>query len=399
MINCCRVCKSKNIKNLFRKDDFPYFTSPLRISKIKNLNKILKNKKKSFTLDVAFCKDCSHVFLKKLPDQNMLNELYRKFYSYPSAIKDGFEPVRDNTFLKIFNNQMKNLNKRSTILEIGCFDGYIISKLKKIYRNISGCDPSPGAEIGKKKGLKIKRNFFSKNLYSNKFDVIIGRHVFEHLIDLDKFLKDISYNLNKDGILILEVPNVNFFLKNGLLTVFSLQHIQYFNKYSLKKILNLNNFNVKKIYSSQENLIIFCNKKKINSNIRIKKDLKLLKNFESKLKKNQKKLNEFIKKSNTKNNDIVIWGAGGAGYAVFKFYNLDIKKINFYVDIDKSKMNSRYFNIPKRIYAPTKSLLTKAKFILISSMYAENIISKLNKMKLKKKIITFFPKFNILNLK
>ena len=61
-------------------------------------------------------------------------------------------------------------------------------------------------------------------------------------------------------------------------------------------------------------------------------------------------------------------------------------------------MNSRYFNIPKRIYTPTKSLLTKAKFILISSMYADNIISKLNKMKLQKKIITFFPKFNILNL-
>ena len=49
---------------------------------------------------------------------------------------------------------MKNYSKKSSILEIGCFDGYIINKLKKTFHNVFGCDPSPGAEIGKKKGLK-----------------------------------------------------------------------------------------------------------------------------------------------------------------------------------------------------------------------------------------------------
>jgi len=398
MINGCRVCKSNKIKNLFKKDNFSYFTSPIKISKIRNLNKILKKQKDNYRLEVVYCNECSHVFLKKLPDQGMLNKLYKKFYSYPSAIRDGFEPVRDNTFLKIFNIQMKNYSKKSSILEIGCFDGYIINKLKKTFHNVFGCDPSPGAEIGKKKGLKIKRDFYSRNLFKRKFDIIIGRHVFEHLKDLDKFLNDINYNLNENGTLILEVPNVNFFLKNGLLTVFSLQHIHYFNEFSLRKILNINNFWPIKIYKSQENLIIFCKKEKTNLNIKINKDLKLLKNFEIKFKNNQNKLNKFIKTNNIKDKNIVIWGAGGAGYAVSKFYNIDIKKIYCYVDIDKSKVNSRYYNIPKKIYFPNKNLLTKAKYVFITSMYAKNIIFQLKKMKLKKKIITFFPKFNILSL-
>ena len=66
------------------------------------------------------------------------------------------------------------------------------------------------------------------------------QHVFEHLKDLDKFLNDINYNLNENGTLILEVLML-IFLKNGLLTV-SLQHIHYFNEFSLRKILNINNF-------------------------------------------------------------------------------------------------------------------------------------------------------------
>ena len=57
---------------------------------------------------------------------------------------------------------MKNYNKKSSILEIGCFDGYIISKLKKTFHNVFGCDPSPGAEIGKNKGLKIKEIFIQE---------------------------------------------------------------------------------------------------------------------------------------------------------------------------------------------------------------------------------------------
>ena len=131
-------------------------------------------------------------------------------------------------------------------------------------------------------------------------------------------------------------------------------------------------------------------------NIKINKDLKLLKNFEIKFKKNQNKLNKFIKTNNIKDKNIVIWGAGGAGYAVSKFYNLDIKKIYCYVDIDKSKVNSKYYNIPKKIYFPNKNLLTKAKYVFITSMYAKNIIFQLKKMKLKKKKKNYYIFFQSL---
>ena len=393
----CRVCKSNKIKNLFLKKNFPYFSGPLESAKIKQLNKILKKKKKTNKLNVAFCEHCSHIFLQSLPSRSILSELYKKFYSYPSALKKGFEPTRDNEFLKIFNSEMRFIKGDRSILEIGCFDGYIINKLKKKFKNIFGCDPSPGAEIGKKRGLKIKKNFFSKDLYRKNFDIIIGRHIFEHLINLSKFLNDIKYKLNKKGILVLEVPNVDFFLNNGLLTIFSLQHIQYFNEASIKKVLDLNGFKINRIFKSQENLIVFCEKKIIEKNIKIKKNFKLIQNFNQKLKKNEKLLKNFLIKNNVKKKDIIVWGAGGAGIAILKFYNINHENVLCYVDIDKSKISSCYLNIRKKIFFPRKNLLSKAKFIFIASMYTENILAQINKMKIKKKIITFFPKFNILN--
>ena len=53
------------------------------------------------------------------------------------------------------------------VLEIGCFDGYVLQKLKKEGYNVNGCDPSEGAEIGKGFGLNIQKEFFDPNNYLN----------------------------------------------------------------------------------------------------------------------------------------------------------------------------------------------------------------------------------------
>ena len=79
--NNCLVCKSHKTKKLFLNSRFPYFTSPLKKKKLSQLNFILKNRKKFNKLNSWYCLDCSHTFLKEIPDMKVISELYNKFYN------------------------------------------------------------------------------------------------------------------------------------------------------------------------------------------------------------------------------------------------------------------------------------------------------------------------------
>ena len=49
------------------------------------------------------------------------------------------------------------------------------------------------------------------------------------MVNPSKNLEEKTKILNKDGLIIIEVPNVQYYLKKSLLS-FSLQHIQFFFK-------------------------------------------------------------------------------------------------------------------------------------------------------------------------
>ena len=397
--NNCLVCKSHKIKKLFLNSRFPYFTSPLKKKKLSQLNFILKNRKKFNKLNSWYCLDCSHTFLKEIPDMKVISELYNKFYNYPSALKKGFDPIRDNNFLKIFKKKNNIIKKNSKVLEIGCFDGYIINKLKKNF-DVYGCDPSPGASIGIKKGLKIKRSFFTKNLYkNNKFDIIIARHILEHIVNLKNFLKDVKQNLSDKGYLVLEVPNIDFFLKKGLPSVFSLQHIQYFNSSSIEKLLSLNHLKIISLTKSDENLIIFAKKFEGKNKLKFKKKLHLQRKFKNNLLKIKQKINNFIIKESIKNDEIVIWGAGGFGIGFLNFFDLDLKLIKLFVDKDPQKVGCKYYGLEKSIFLPLFRYLNNSKLIIITSMYSKQILKELRAKKIKKNIITLYPNLKFYNAK
>ena len=395
----CPVCKSSKIKKLFLKKKFPYFTSPLNTTKLVKLDRILKNKKKTQDLKVVYCDSCSHTFLKNIPDTKTLNELYNKFYNYPSPLKKGFEPTRDNKFLKIFNEQKKMFKIKSTVLEVGCFDGYILSKIKSSF-NVFGCDPSPGAVIGRKQGLNIERNFFNKGTFGKKtFDIIIARHIIEHIFNLDDFLKNLTSKLTKKGKLILEMPNISFFLKSGLPSVFSLQHIQYFNHSSIEKLLASNGFKILKLKYTDDNLIIFSQKSERKIKAKYKKNLSFHKTFKNKQKLIERKVRTYFAKNSIKKNDIVIWGAGGFGVGFLKFFNINLNLIKHFVDTDRKKNNCNYYGIKTKILSPISKNINCAKILIITSMYSNEILKDILKRKINIKIITLFPKLKFYNIK
>ncbi len=121
-------------------------------------------------------------------------------------------------------------------------------------------------EYGLKKGRLIDiqpGDMYSTPFESNSVDIVISSHVFEHLDDPKKALKEIFRVLKPGGVFIIDVPydffmspfyllfNVHCFL-TGFLTDDDLYkkrcgHINHFSKKRLLQLIKTQNFNVDKV--------------------------------------------------------------------------------------------------------------------------------------------------------
>jgi len=87
----------------------------------------------------------------------------------------------------------------------------------------------------------------TNELINKKFDIIIMRHVFEHLFKIKKFVKKIKYHLrNNSSYLIIEVPNMNSIwrkvMKNRWPGYFYPYHNYVFSENFLKKFFIKNGY-------------------------------------------------------------------------------------------------------------------------------------------------------------
>jgi 2-polyprenyl-3-methyl-5-hydroxy-6-metoxy-1,4-benzoquinol methylase len=100
-------------------------------------------------------------------------------------------------------------NKNLKILDVGCGPGVLLSILKNEgYKNIQGIDNcNLYVKIAKKNNLSVqKKNIIKIN--NNKFDVIILSDVIEHSIKPFEIIKKLSQSINKNGIIIIQGPNL-----------------------------------------------------------------------------------------------------------------------------------------------------------------------------------------------
>tara|TARA_B100001093_G_scaffold519616_1_gene609478 strand:+ start:777 stop:1550 length:774 start_codon:yes stop_codon:yes gene_type:complete len=147
-------------------------------------------------------------------------------------------------------NLRKFFYKKKFILDYGCGSGELAIALSLFYKkkNIYTADVF---NLDKKFIPKIKKHYLLHRgqLRNKKFDIIVMRHVFEHIFDLNKFIKKIKKNLkNKDSNLIIEVPNMNSMwrkiMKERWPGYFYPFHYYVFSKKFLKTYLSKNDLKV-----------------------------------------------------------------------------------------------------------------------------------------------------------
>tara|TARA_Y100000590_G_scaffold43848_1_gene46729 strand:+ start:53703 stop:54632 length:930 start_codon:yes stop_codon:yes gene_type:complete len=237
---------------------------------MKHNGKILKKIGQSKIID---CKLCKFIHVMPLPKKIELSYHYKKKYYTkikPNYIKkyqnelDYWNLIFDEK-LNFLETKIKRKNK--SIFDLGSGSGYFLKRAKDKGWITNGIEPNlVAASHSKKIGIPVINDFF-ENLNINKmkkFDSINLFDVLEHVHDPIQLLKNCHKLLKPKGIIVIEVPNdynplqkiVQQSLKKDqywltLLTksrnyhwASKMDHINYFNFSSLRKLLKKLHFNV-----------------------------------------------------------------------------------------------------------------------------------------------------------
>lgn len=126
----------------------------------------------------------------------------------------------------------------TSILDVGCFNGFFVKKLLSLGFNAQGIDFNNTAlEFGRSRyGLE---NFISNKtledmlVQEKRFDVITLFEVIEHLENINDVLLKVSNLLTEEGIIIISTPNSNMCWRPDL--DFPPHHLSRFSPGSLRR--------------------------------------------------------------------------------------------------------------------------------------------------------------------
>lgn len=199
------------------------------------------------------CERCSLVFSSPIFPAEKLSKFYRKsLCNYKNLI-----PNLIKTYFKIVEQIEKNLPKNPKVLEVGCGNGFFLKALIDLdfTNNVFGIEPSSKMALQSDLALRknIKVDVFRPNLFPKKsFDLICCFHTLDHMVNPNEFIKGAFNLLKKNGYIIIVVHDteglsVKLFGEKS--AIFDIEHIYLFNKKTLRKIFEVSNFRVLRVFN------------------------------------------------------------------------------------------------------------------------------------------------------
>ncbi len=319
----CPVSNSKSFSKIFSIKNFPIYMGVV--------NKNFKSEFKELCFKINQVSGSVQIH-PKIP----LKKLY--FKPHGSGTIGKMWKNHHSSFFKFLSKDLKD-----QVVEIGGGHNSISETVNSIKSkkkfNLTSFDPN--GKKSKKRNHKIIKQFFSKkhaNKFKQKIDLIIHSHLFEHIYDPNKFLKNIFHSLKKNGVHTFSVPNLKFMIKNGYANAMNFEHPYFLEEEMVDYLLIKNGFKIikkKKYYNHS----IFYKTIKLgkfkSKNIKYKKfktNKKLFQNLIRKIKLDVKKTNKLIKGLD----EVYLFGAHIFSQMLI-FNNLNLSPIKGILDNDKKK--------------------------------------------------------------
>jgi hypothetical protein len=246
----CPACKSSDISAVQSFERFPAILFAIEPEKAASVAEA--------PLRIGGCRNCGHLFATSI-DEKFNSELYTDYYYlYPFSQLESMEAQYRTPFKSAFDYLTSAIGPQKRLLEIGCSDEAELSDFLALGFQCTGI--SPGAKPSHK--IEMIDGFYEAHALSKKYDVIVSRFNLEHIVDLDRFFGKVNSDLDQHGLFVVQVPNVEFFLRAGILNVFAHEHPQYFCAHSLRQVFDRLGFECVSMQGENSPSLVFAGRRK-----------------------------------------------------------------------------------------------------------------------------------------
>jgi ubiquinone/menaquinone biosynthesis C-methylase UbiE len=344
------------------------------INSISYISKDLEGDYKNETHNLNFigCLNCGCVQLYNLFDPN---EIYQQASHYTCS--DVWKR-HNNLFSKFISENNVDIN---SILEVGGGSGVLANLIKKEISTINKyniLDISTEYIDTVNNIDYIKGNCETFNFNNVDFNTLVFSHVFEHLYEPIKFIKNLRNCINIKNVYISN-PHMEKLIKNNDYNCLNIQHTYYVDTNYMIYLFKQCNFKLNNSYNFENNSVFYHFVKEENviddKSIEQFKNISLvlfLKNFYYNL---QNKIQNIII-----NKPFFICPSGFYGQIVYHYLNENTKNnIIGFLDSDKHKINMRLSGTNCIIYNKNYiENMENVEILIIADKYKDEITSELN---------------------
>ena len=165
--------------------------------------------------DIYDCVDCSFRFTQQIPSPATIGPYYNSaVYISHSDTKEGLVNKLYHTARDLMLNQKRKLVQSLTqgkrLLDVGSGTGYFLSHMKRNGFTVKGIEIDDSARQATKEKFGISVDApptLLNGQFKEPVDVVTMWHVLEHLHDMDGYLQSIRAQMDKNGFLLIAVPN------------------------------------------------------------------------------------------------------------------------------------------------------------------------------------------------
>lgn len=140
----------------------------------------------------------------------------------------------------IMQQLQRHATARGMLFDIGAGSGCLLSAAREAGWNARGIEANPGfVELCRSAGLEVEQGFFPHTRLENTVDTITMLDVIEHARNPLALLQVVRSQLVDEGLLVLQVPNVDSLLvrlQGEASSNFCIGHWNHFNPATLRKL-------------------------------------------------------------------------------------------------------------------------------------------------------------------
>ncbi len=281
------------------------------------------------------CVDCGHIYNSDFDYAHVpYSEKPNLMFNRGLVWTEHLSHVRDLI--------LEHLGPAPTVVEVGCGDGHLLRGLAKARPagRYIGFDPSGAIDDGG--GLIIgRRELFlpDKHLAELRPDLIVSRHVLEHLMNPLGFVQALAFAAsweNVDTQLLIEVPCVDQVFSAGRTVDFFYEHNSHFTSTSLRRLLLRCATDVQLIERGYNGEVVFGLARFRRQSEQVALAAEALA-FRDRAELCRATVREDLAKLHASGRKVAIWGGTGKASAFMNQYGVDAGRFPLVVDSDADK--------------------------------------------------------------